>query len=157
MLNFSDSVFSINIYYFGREVAGFVILHIVMGEDDKDIVETAFALRELKPDSIPVNFLHPIPGTVLEDVNYLTSLKCLSVLCLIRFLNPETEIRMAGGREHHLRSLQPLALYPANSLFVSGYLTTSGQTPEEAWKMIEDMGFEVIEERSMEVAAHEQK
>jgi biotin synthase len=124
-----------------------------MGEEDKDIVETAFALRELNPDSIPVNFLHAIPGTPLENVDYLTSLKCLAVLCLMRFLNPKTEIRMAGGREHHLRSLQPLALYPANSLFVSGYLTTSGQTPEEAWRMIEDLGFEVVEERSVEVAA----
>lgn len=124
-----------------------------MGERDEDIVDTAFALREIMPDSIPINFLHPVKGTPLENVNYLTSLKCLVILCLIRFLNPRTEIRAAGGREYHLRSLQPMALYPANSLFVSGYLTTTGQTPEEAWRMIEDMGFEVEEERSMEIAA----
>ncbi len=124
-----------------------------MGERDEDIVDTAFALRDIMPNSIPINFLHPVEGTPLENVNYLTSLKCLIILCLIRFLNPRTEIRAAGGREYHLRSLQPMALYPANSLFVSGYLTTPGQTPEEAQQMIEDMGFEVEEERSMEVAS----
>lgn len=123
-----------------------------MGERDEDIIDTILALRDLAPDSIPINFFNPIKGTPLEHVNYLTPLKCLKILCLTRFLNPRIEIRPAGGREFHLRSLQPLALYPANSLFVSGYLTTSGQTPEEAWKMVEDMGFEVKEERSVEVA-----
>jgi len=122
-----------------------------MGESDEDVIATLFTLRNLAPDSIPINFFNPIEGTPLEHVNYLTSLKCLNILCLARFLNPKTEIRPAGGREYHLRSLQPLVLYPANSLFVSGYLTTPGQTPEEAWKMIEDMGFEVEEERSIEV------
>ncbi len=71
----------------------------------------------------------------------------------IRFLNPQTEIRVAGGREYHLRSLQPMALYPANSLFVNGYLTTPGQTAKQTREMIQDLGFEVEEERSMEIAA----
>ncbi len=123
-----------------------------MGESDQDIMDIALAFRELKPESIPVNFLHPVSGTSLEKVDYLTPMKCLAILCLFRFLNPESEIRASGGREYHLRSLQPLALYPANSIFVSGYLTTSGQAPEEAWKMIEDMGFEVEAEVTQELA-----
>ena len=121
-----------------------------MGETDDDIVGLSFALREESPHSIPVNFLHPIPGTSLERANYLSPLRCLKILCLLRFLNPRTEIRVAGGREFHIRSLQPLTLYPANSIFVSGYLTTPGQKAEEAWEMIEDMGFEIEEE----VSAH---
>ncbi len=123
-----------------------------MGETDDDIIELAFALREVAPDSIPINFLHPAPGTSLEKMNYLSPVKCLAILSLIRFLNPRQEVRLAGGREFHLRSLQPLALYPANSLFVSGYLTTSGQTPEEAWQMVTDLGFEVEQEVVDEVA-----
>lgn len=123
-----------------------------MGESDEDIIELAFALREFKPESIPVNFLHPVTGTALEKVDYLTPVKCLAILCLFRFINPQSELRASGGREYHLRSLQPLALYPANSIFVSGYLTTSGQKPEEAWKMIKDMGFEVEEEITRELA-----
>ncbi|MBI2917843.1 MAG: biotin synthase BioB [Chloroflexi bacterium] len=114
-----------------------------MGESEQDIIEVGHALRDLNPESLPVNFLQPIPGTPLEKVNYLTPIQCLRVLCLVRFLNPRSELRVAGGRESHLRSLQPLALYPANSIFVSGYLTTPGQTPEEAKRMIEDLGFEV--------------
>ncbi|MFA4835668.1 MAG: biotin synthase BioB, partial [Dehalococcoidia bacterium] len=117
-----------------------------MGESEDDIIDLALALREVGADSIPVNFLHPIPGTALEKQNDLTPLKCLSILCLMRFLNPRTEIRAAGGRELKLRSLQALALYPANSIFVSGYLTTGGQGPEEACQMIADMGFEVEQE-----------
>jgi biotin synthase len=123
-----------------------------MGESDDDIIDLAFTLRELSPESIPVNFYHPVPGTLLENVRYLTPLKCLSILCLFRFLNPRTEIRVAGGREYNLRMLQPLALYPANSIFVSGYLTTPGQNPDEAWQMITDLGFQVEQEVSGEVA-----
>ena len=114
-----------------------------MGETDEDIIDMAFACRELQMDSIPINFLHPIKGTPMEDFKFLTPMKCLKVLCLFRFLNPSSEIRAAGGREVNLRSLQPLALYAANSIFVEGYLTTTGQQAEMAHQMIEDMGFEV--------------
>jgi len=62
----------------------------------------------------------------------------------MRLANPTTEIRIAGGREVNLRSLQPLGLYPANSLFVSDYLTTKGQPAEEDYRMVEDLGFEIV-------------
>ena len=118
---------------------------IGMGETDEDILDLAFACREQGMDSIPVNFLHPIKGTPMEAHRFLTPMKCLKVLCLFRFLNPASEIRAAGGREVNLRSLQPLAFYPANSIFIEGYLTTPGQQAEEARRMIEDMGFEIEE------------
>jgi len=118
-----------------------------MGETDEDILDMAFACRELKMDSIPINFLHPIKGTPMETFKFLTPMKCLKVLCLFRFLNPTSEIRAAGGREVNLRSVQGLALYAANSIFVEGYLTTPGQQAEEAKRMIEDMGFEVEDAR----------
>src|SRR5207245_6639431 len=78
-----------------------------------------------------------------QDQNNLTPQRCLKILCLFRLLHPRTELRVAGGREFNLRSLQALALYPADSLFVGGYLTTPGMPAPEAWKMIEDLGFEV--------------
>ncbi len=114
-----------------------------LGETDDNILDLACALRDLDVDSIPVNFLHPIDGTPLSTVEDLTPQRCLKALCLFRFVNPTKEIRVAGGREHNLRSLQPLALYPANSLFMEGYLTTGGQNVEETHQMIEDMGFAV--------------
>ncbi len=114
-----------------------------MGERDQDLVDLALALRELKPDSIPLNTLHPAPGTPLGQCHELTPSRCLKVLCLFRFLHPRTELRVAGGREHNLRWLQPLALYPADSVFVNGYLTTPGQPAPDVWKMVEDLGFEI--------------
>lgn len=114
-----------------------------MGEKDEDVIELAMALRDVKPDSIPVNTLHPVAGTPLENRSSLTPQRCLKVLCLFRFLHPRTEIRIAGGREHNLRSLQPLALYPADSVFVNGYLTTPGAPAPEVWGMIEDLGFRI--------------
>ncbi len=118
---------------------------IGMGEQDDDIMDLALALRELDVESIPINFLHPISGTPLQGANHLTPQHCLKALCLFRFINPEKEIRVAGGRELNLRSLQPLSLYPANSIFVNGYLTTSGQKASDAHRMIEDLGFEIDE------------
>lgn len=113
------------------------------GESREDILEVCAALREIAPESLPVNFLHAIPGTPLQGLSPLGPVACLKILCLMRFFNPRSEIRVAGGREVQLRHLQPLALYPANSLFVDGYLTTPGQSPEEAHRMIRDLGFEV--------------
>ncbi len=114
-----------------------------MGEQDGDIIDLAMALREIKPESIPLNTLHPAAGTPLEHCDTLTPQRCLKVLSLFRFLHPRTEIRIAGGREHNLRSLQPLALYPADSVFVNGYLTTPGAPAPEVWSMIEDLGFQI--------------
>ena len=116
---------------------------IGMGEDDGDIVDLAFALRDLKVDSLPVNFLLAIDGTPLADRNDLTPQRCLRALCLFRLTNPAAEIRIAGGRERHLAEFQPQALYAANSIFVEGYLTTPGQAYGEAREMIAGMGFEV--------------
>lgn len=116
-----------------------------MGESREEVVDIAFALAELDVDSIPVNFLNPIPGTPLEGKDELDPRYCLKVLAMFRFVNPDKEIRVSGGREVNLRSLQPLSLYPANSIFVGDYLTTAGQTPDSDWKMIEDLGFEIEE------------
>jgi biotin synthase len=114
-----------------------------MGETDDEIIEVAYELRALAVPSIPVNFLIPIPGNPLYDFNQLSPLRCLRILCMFRFVNPSAEIRVAGGREGHLRGLQVLALYPANSLFVDGYLATRGDAKSKVYQMIEDAGFEV--------------
>jgi biotin synthase len=126
---------------------------IGMGEEDADVVRMAFALRDLEVESIPVNFLNPIDGTPLAGIKKLNPRYCLKVLAMFRFANPNRELRIAGGRELHLGSLQALGLYPANSIFVGDYLTTKGQAPAADYKMIEDLGFEVVhnEEPACEV------
>ena len=116
---------------------------IGMGERDEDVVKMALALRELDVESIPLNFLIDIEGTPLERSDRLTPRYCLKALAMFRFVNPTSELRIAGGRELHLGSLQPLGLYVANSIFVGDYLTTKGQAPEADYRMIEEMGFVV--------------
>jgi biotin synthase len=116
---------------------------IGMNEAPIEIVRMAMSLRELGVHSIPVNFLNPIDGTPLAGTFKLNPRFCLKVLAMFRMTNPQSEIRIAGGRELHLRSLQPLGLYAANSLFVGDYLTTKGQTPEADYRMLEDLGFEI--------------
>jgi biotin synthase len=112
-----------------------------MGESDDDIIDLALSLRDLKVTSVPVNFLIPIQGTPFGHRQELTPQRCLRILCLFRLLLPSQEIRIAGGREVHLRSQQPLGLYPANSIFVGDYLTTPGQTAQKDFDMIRDAGF----------------
>lgn len=119
---------------------------IGMGERDADVVHMALELRQLNVQSIPINFLHPIAGTPLADRRELTALRCLKTLALFRFANPACELRMAAGRELHLGSMQCLGLYAANSLFVGDYLTTKGQPPEADYRMIEEMGFVIVDQ-----------
>jgi biotin synthase len=116
---------------------------IGMGERDADVVRMAFELRELGVESIPLNFLIDIDGTPLQRTTKLTPRYCLKALAMFRLVNPLSELRIAGGRELHLGSLQPLGLYAANSIFVGDYLTTKGQAPEADYRMIEEMGFVV--------------
>lgn len=115
-----------------------------MGESDDDVVDVALALRELDPDSVPVNFLIPFEGTPLGAHWELTPQRCLRILAMFRFAFPDVEVRLAGGREIHLRSLQPLALHLANSIFLGDYLTSEGQCGDDDRAMIADAGF-VIE------------
>jgi biotin synthase len=112
-----------------------------MGESDDDVIDLALSLRELEVKSVPVNFLIPVPGTSFANVRELDPRRCLRILCLYRFLLPTQEIRVSGGREVHLRSLQVMGLYPANSIFIGDYLTTQGQAARDDLRMIEDAGF----------------
>ena len=114
-----------------------------MGETNEDILDTCYALRELNPDSVPINFLIPITGTPLSSLNELTPQKCLRILSIFRLMFPDREVRIAGGREVHLRAMQPLGLHLANSIFIGDYLTTKGQSIETDLEMIKDAGFEI--------------
>ncbi|EFV92519.1 biotin synthase BioB [Dietzia kunjamensis] len=116
-----------------------------MGETHEQLVELAFDLRAKGVDSIPVNFLLPFDGTPLEGVDTLNPRDCLRILAMVRFVAPDTEIRMAAGRERHLGYLQGMGLYVANSLFLGDYLTSEGQPGGEDLQMIADAGLEVLQ------------
>jgi biotin synthase len=128
-----------------------------MGESSADIVDLAFALRALDPDSVPVNFLIPFQGTPLGENWELTPERCLRILALFRFMFPSVEVRLAGGREIHLRGQQPLALHLANSIFLGDYLTSEGQPGTADRDMIADAGFTIegIDEQTLPNARHD--
>ncbi|WP_370249871.1 biotin synthase BioB [Nocardioides sp.] len=115
-----------------------------LGETDEQLVEALFALKELDSDSIPINFLMPFDGTPYENTWELSPIRCLKILAMARFVCPDKEIRIAGGREMHLRTLQGLALQVANSIFLGDYLTSEGQAAEADLELIRDHGFVVL-------------
>jgi biotin synthase len=112
-----------------------------MGETREDWVDLALTLRELCVESVPLNFLDPRPGTPLSEAPRVKPIDALMGLAMFRFVHPEADLRVAGGREVTLRSMQALALYAANSIFTDGYLTTGGAEPSADWQMIVDAGF----------------
>ena len=127
-------------------------LIVGMGETPGQLVEAVFALRDLDADSIPVNFLMPFDGTPLAGTWHLTPMACLRILALVRLAAPATELRMAGGREMHLRSMQSTALAVANSLFLGDYLTSEGQDARRDLEMISDAGYVVLGQEDIDPA-----
>ncbi len=132
----------------GLQICSGVI--VGMGENVDDIIEMAETLRNIKADSIPINFFIPIPGIGLNKKPDLTPEYCLRILCFFRFINPTSEIRIAAGRELYLRGMQAFALYPANSLFLAGYLNATGDSCRKTLQMIKDAGFTIASDRSLD-------
>ncbi len=116
-----------------------------MGETLEDRVDLAFALHAIGADSVPVNLLDPRDGTRLAGHPRLAPMDGLRLLAMFRFVLPDREIRIAGGREAVLGPLQPLGLYAANSIFTNGYLTTPGQGESADMAMLKAAGFKVEE------------
>ncbi len=115
-----------------------------MGETPQQRIELAFTLRELNVDSVPLNFLHPIPGTPAEKYQMLSPLEIVKIISLFRFVLPEKEIRVCGGRETGLRTLQPLMyIAGASGTMIGNYLTTSGRDPATDLREIIDLGLTV--------------
>ncbi|WCL50373.1 biotin synthase BioB [Leptospira sp. GIMC2001] len=113
-----------------------------MGESFKDIVNVAIELKRLDVKSIPVNFFIPVKGHAIKNPSNLTPELCLRILAVFRLINPNAEIRMAAGREGHLRSLESMGLFIANSLFASGYLNVKGSEISNTLQLIQDAGME---------------
>ena len=127
---------------------------IGMGESLDNIISMMRSLHSMDADSVPINFLHAIEGTAFENKTAMTPMWCLRIVAFARFMLPTKEIRIAGGRELNLRSLQPMAMYAANSIFLGDYLTTSGQEAEKDLKMIEDLGFTIEKDAFATSAEH---
>jgi len=112
-----------------------------VGESRADRVSLALTLREIDPDSVPLNFLNPIRGTPLENSRPMAPMEILKTIALFRFALPRKEIKVCGGREVNLRDLQSWIYYAgATGAIIGNYLTTSGRPAAEDIQMIRDLG-----------------
>jgi biotin synthase len=128
----------------GMEVCAGGIFGI--GETDEQILELASDIKGLDVDSIPLNFLVPIPGTPYGGMNSLTPIKCLKIIAFFRYYLPDKEIIICGGREKNLKELHPLIFFAgASGMMTGNYLTTEGRTLEHDLALIRELGFSVRE------------
>jgi biotin synthase len=116
-----------------------------LGENWQQRVELAFSLKKLNVDSIPINFLNPIPGTALEKQPILSPFEALKCISLFRLIHPKKDIVICGGRETTLKTEQHrLFLAGANGLMIGNYLTTLGRNIETDIEMIKTSGLTII-------------
>ena len=125
-----------------------------MGEVWDDRLDIAFELRELGADVVPVNFLNAIQGTPLyEKQPPLEPLEALKILAIFRFILPDREIKVAGGRETILRDMQSWIFFAgASSFLIGNYLTTFGRTAAQDHQMMQDLGVPYV---TFDEAEHE--
>jgi len=121
-----------------------------LGETWEDRIDLAVTLRDdlqPQPEVVPLNFLHPIPGTPLADNEPLKPTEILDIIAIYRLAMPQADIKVAGGREVNLRDMQSWMFYAgATSCLIGNYLTTPGRSAEEDLRMIRDLGLRIVDE-----------
>jgi len=115
-----------------------------LGESRADRLDLAFTLRDLDVDSVPLNFLHPVKGTALENSVPMDVNEILRTIAIFRLILPKKDIKVCGGRAVNLRSMQSMIFFAgANGMMIGNYLTQAGQNPKVDLKMIKDLGLSV--------------
>jgi biotin synthase len=115
-----------------------------LGESWEDRVDMAVELRELGADSVPINFLVPVKGTPLENLDPLPPIEALKIISLMRFMLPDKEIRVCGGRFQTLGEMNSFVFMAgADGLLTGDCLTTKGISIEHDLKLIEQFEQEI--------------
>ncbi len=115
-----------------------------LGESDTQVVELALQLRDLEVDAVPVNFLLPIAGTPLAFAQNLTPLRCLKILAVLRYILPNKDILLCGGRKYNLAEMEKLAFWAgASGLMVGNYLTVKGQGVNKDLEFLHKLGLQI--------------
>jgi len=113
-----------------------------LGENWKDRIDMAFAVRELKVDGSPLNVLLPIKGTPLENLPVMPPHEVAKAFAVYRLINPKLMIKFAAGRETTMKDFQGLLMLSGlNSMITGGYLTTRGRSVADDRKFIDQLGF----------------
>ncbi|HKZ62679.1 MAG TPA: biotin synthase BioB [Nitrososphaera sp.] len=115
-----------------------------MGESKKERLELAFSLSSLDPEEVPINILIGMEGTPMAGFGLIEPLEAIKTIAVWRFIMPRTILKIAGGREVHLKEKDKLALKAgANGIITGGYLTTGGNAPNKDIAMIKEIGLKV--------------
>ena len=121
---------------------------IGMGETISHRIELAATLRALNIDSVPLNILNPIKGTPLSHLQALPPMEILMTIAIFRFMLPDKDIKLCGGKEKNLRQLLPLGIAAgANSFMTGNYLTTTGRNSALDHEVILDLGLTPTRQR----------
>ena len=116
---------------------------IGLGETRNQRLELTLELARLYPEEVTINILVPVPGTPLELQTDLPNSEIVRIFSVIRFLLPESVIKISGGRETNLDdSGEELLQSGANGIITAGYLTMGGNEAEKDRKMIEKIGLQ---------------
>ena len=112
-----------------------------LGENWKDRIDMAFAVRELNVDGSPLNVLLPIKGTPLENRPVLAPHEVAKAFAIYRLINPKLMIKFAAGRETVMKDFQGLLMLSGlNSMITGGYLTTRGRSVADDQKFMDQLG-----------------
>ena len=115
-----------------------------LGEDYEDRIDQALELRKYNVMSIPINILHPIPGTPLENNKILTNDEVCRIIAIYRFINPKAYIRLAGGRLQLSDNGKKALQSGANAAILGNMLTTRGVEIKEDMMMLKELGYNII-------------
>ena len=116
---------------------------IGLGETRKQRLELTLELAKIFPEEVTINILVPIPGTPLELQTPLPNSEIVRMFSVVRFLLPESVIKISGGRETNLSDEgEELLQSGANGIITSGYLTMNGNSAEKDISMIKKIGLE---------------
>ena len=117
-----------------------------IGETDEQVLELALALKDLNVDAVPINFLVPIEGTPMAHYPKVSPSRCLKIISIFRYVLPEKNILVCGGREASLGDRHSLIFEAgANGIMTGNYLTTEGRTLQKDLEMLDRLGFTVRE------------
>ncbi len=114
-----------------------------MGEDLDQRIELASTLRNLGVESVPLNFLNPQPGTPFASLTPMQPLEILNNIAVFRYMLPQAEIRIAGGRQFLGDMQSMIFMAGASGVMIGNYLTTAGREVNDDIRMIKDLGLQI--------------
>lgn len=114
-----------------------------LGETMEDRIDMALTARELGVKSVPINLLNPIPNTPFEHNPVLSEEEMRRIVAIFRFIIPNGQIRLAGGRGLMPDKGRALFTSGANSAISGDMLTTQGITIEKDMRTTRELGYRV--------------